>query len=101
MSRRPRVLWREADTSCPGGNPQIDTLLQAHAHGPPAVHVIIEPHPDVLARMRQKGWYDKENVLILEGKWQEFVESDTLLGIGGFDAIYTDTFSEDYNGAFI
>ena len=65
------------------------------------MHVIIEPHPDVLARMRQKGWYDKENVLILEGKWQEFVESDTLLGIGGFDAIYTDTFSEDYNGAFI
>lgn len=65
------------------------------------MHAIIEPHPDVLARMRQKGWYDKENVLILEGKWQEFVESDTLLGIGGFDAIYTDTFSEDYKGAFI
>lgn len=64
------------------------------------MHVIIEPHPDVLARMRQQGWYDKENVRILEGKWQEFVESDKLLGIGGFDAIYTDTFSENYKGAF-
>lgn len=48
--------------------------------------------------MRQNGWYDKENVLILEGKWQDFVESDKLLGIGGFDAIYTDTFSENYKG---
>lgn len=49
--------------------------------------------------MRQMGWYDKENVLILEGKWQDFVESDKLLEIGGFDAIYTDTFSESYKGA--
>lgn len=47
------------------------------------------------------GWYDKENVLILEGKWQDFVESDKLLGIGGFDAIYTDTFSENYKGALL
>ena len=78
---------------------QIDTLFQIHSHGPPAVHVIIEPHRDVLAHMRQMGWYDKENVLILEGKWQDFIESDQLLGIGGFDAIYTDTFSENYKGA--
>ena len=49
--------------------------------------------------MRQMGWYDKENVLILEGRWQDFIESDKLLGIGGFDAIYTDTFSENYKGA--
>jgi len=51
--------------------------------------------------MRQKGWYDKENVLILEGKWQDFVESDQLLVIGGFDAIYTDTFSENYKGTLL
>lgn len=49
--------------------------------------------------MRQMGWHDKENVLILEGKWQDFIESDKLLEIGGFDAIYTDTFSENYKGA--
>ena len=49
--------------------------------------------------MRKKGWYDKKNVLILEGKWQDFVESDQLLGIGGFDVIYIDTFSENYEGA--
>ena len=61
--------------------------------------MIIEPHPDVLKHMREQGWYDKEGVKILEGKWQDFVESDELLAVGGFDVIYTDTFSEDYSGA--
>ncbi|KAH9944512.1 uncharacterized protein BXZ73DRAFT_39729 [Epithele typhae] len=72
----------------------VDALFQETSK--PAVHVIIEPHPDVLQHMREQGWYDKEGVKILEGKWQEFVESDDLLSIGGFDVIYTDTFSEDY-----
>ena len=48
--------------------------------------------------MRDQGWFDKEGVKILEGKWQDFVESEELLGTGGFDVIYTDTFSEDYAG---
>lgn len=60
--------------------------------------MIIEPHPDVLQHMRHQGWYEKEGVKILEGKWQDFVNSDELLNIGGFDVIYTDTFSEDYAG---
>ena len=47
--------------------------------------------------MRENGWYDKVGVKILEGKWQDFLESDDLLSSGGFDLIYTDTFSEDYN----
>ena len=77
-------------------------------------HVIIEAHPDVLKHMRNQGisgriaamysadlpigWFDKPNVTILEGKWQDFVESEELLSVGGFDVIYTDTFSEDYKG---
>lgn len=60
--------------------------------------MIIEPHPDVLKHMRSQGWFDKQGVKILEGKWQDFVESEELLEIGGFDVIYTDTFSEDYAG---
>lgn len=48
--------------------------------------------------MRKLGWYDKKGVTILEGKWQDFIESDDLAGVGGFDVIYTDTFSEDYKG---
>ncbi len=64
----------------------------------PAQHVIIEAHPDVLKHMKELGWYEKPGVKILEGKWQDFIESDELLSVGGFDVIYTDTFSEDYKG---
>jgi len=35
-------------------------------------------------------------VTILEGKWQDFIASGKLLEFGGFDVVYTDTFSEDY-----
>ena len=62
----------------------------------PAEHVIIEAHPDVLHYMREDGWYEKKGVRILEGKWQDFVDSPELIQTGGFDVIYTDTFSEDY-----
>ena len=47
--------------------------------------------------MRVQGWYEKKGVRILEGRWQDFIDSADLLGYGGFDVIYTDTFSEDYN----
>ncbi|EGN99888.1 hypothetical protein SERLA73DRAFT_106759 [Serpula lacrymans var. lacrymans S7.3] len=73
----------------------IDTFFQSVAH-PPSHHVIIEPHPDVLQHMRDNGWYNKTGVKILEGRWQDFIESEELLGFGGFDVIYTDTFSENY-----
>ncbi|KAM5531662.1 hypothetical protein V8D89_014651 [Ganoderma adspersum] len=73
----------------------IDTLFQDMPNKP-SLHVIIEPHPDVLNHMRELGWFEKEGVRILEGKWQDFMESEELLGVGGFDVIYTDTFSEDY-----
>lgn len=37
---------------------------------------------------------------ILEGKWQDFVgptSNHKLFEFGGFDVVYTDTFSEDYS----
>lgn len=46
--------------------------------------------------MKDLGWHTKPGVRILEGKWQDFVDSDDILGIGGFDVVYTDTFAEDY-----
>lgn len=64
----------------------------------PAQHVIIEAHPDVLRHMKEHGWYDKEGVKVLEGKWQDFIDGEELMSVGGFDVIYTDTFSEDYAG---
>ena len=51
--------------------------------------------------MRDLGWYDKPGVQILEGRWQDFInakgDESPLLAGGGFDVIYTDTFSEDYS----
>ncbi|KAH7100298.1 arginine methyl transferase [Auriculariales sp. MPI-PUGE-AT-0066] len=72
----------------------IDEFLQSISPKP-IQHVIVEPHPDVLAHMRSKGWYERKGVQVLEGRWQDFVE-DKLLEGGGFDVVYTDTFSEDY-----
>ena len=70
----------------------IDNLFQGTR---PSAHHIIEAHPDVLAQMKKDGWYDKENVTIHEGKWQDVVpkiiEQSVL-----FDAVYFDTFAEDY-----
>jgi protein arginine N-methyltransferase 2 len=83
-------------------NSQIDSLFQLSLEPPPSRHVIIEPHPDVLAHMRSTGWFSKPGVEILEGRWQDFVTPEKigkLLGEeGGFDAVYTDTFSESYQG---
>ena len=76
---------------------QVDNLFQS-LPVPPVLHVIIEPHQDVLQHMREQGWYNKPGVKILEGRWQEFVGGAELSGLGGFDVIFTDTFSEDYRG---
>jgi len=46
--------------------------------------------------MKANGWYEKPGVKILAGQWQDFVEQEDILGLGGFDVIYTDTFSENY-----
>ena len=69
----------------------IDTFLQEKT---PAAHHIVEAHPAVLARMKE-GWYERPNVTIHEGRWQEVVPKVIEEGIL-FDAIYFDTFAEDY-----
>lgn len=66
--------------------------------------MIIEPHPDVLDHMRSTGWFSKPGVEVFEGRWQDFIvpeKIEALLGEeGGFDVVYTDTFSEGYGGEF-
>ena len=70
----------------------IDGILQEKQ---PKSHHIIEAHPDVLKRMKEQGWYDKPGVVIHEGRWQDIVpglvEKNEM-----FDAIYFDTFAEEY-----
>lgn len=62
----------------------------------PTKHYICEAHPDVLRKLKEDGWYQKPNVVILEGRWQE--QLDKLLSSGDvyFNGIYYDTFSEHY-----
>lgn len=70
----------------------IDGIFQSKK---PTQHHIIEAHPDVLKRMREDGWYEKPGVTVHEGRWQDvvpkLVEDNQV-----FDAIYFDTFAEDY-----
>lgn len=73
----------------------IDSMFQS-LDNIPTQHYIIEAHPDVLKYMKDTGWYEKKGVKVLEGRWQDFVHGDELLMVGGFDVIYTDTFSESY-----
>ncbi len=56
-------------------------------------HHIIECHPDILNKMRLDGWYQKENVVIIEGFWQ-----DVIHNLSGYDGVYFDTWKEsDFN----
>lgn len=70
----------------------IDTFFQEKAL---SAHHIIEAHNGVLERMRKDGWYDKPNVTVHEGRWQDVVPKILDQGVL-FDAIYFDTFAEDY-----
>lgn len=72
----------------------IDVYIQRHTNKP-SQHHIIEAHPDVLADMKSKGWYEKAGVTVHEGKWQEVLPRLVANGTM-FDAIYFDTFAESY-----
>jgi len=69
--------------------------IQGHKNKP-ASHHIVEAHPDVLADMRAKKWYETSGVVIHAGKWQDILPK--LLEQGQtFDSIYFDTFAESYS----
>ena len=96
------IMKRSAAVLSPTPNPAV--LNIGHGMGiiddffrerSPCVHHIIEAHPDILVRMRQHGWYDKPNVVIHEGRWQDTIPKIMEQGIL-FDVVYFDTFAEDY-----
>ncbi|KIW62480.1 hypothetical protein PV04_10653 [Phialophora macrospora] len=70
----------------------VDTAIQTHD---PAEHHIVEAHPQVLARLREQGWYDRPGVVIHEGRWQDVLPKLVEDGVQ-LDAIYYDTFAENY-----
>ncbi|KAF2155237.1 arginine N-methyltransferase 2 [Myriangium duriaei CBS 260.36] len=71
----------------------IDGIFQSLS---PAEHHIIEAHPAVLERMERDGWMGKEGVTVHRGRWQDVVPQLAAEGTA-FDAIYFDTFAEDYS----
>ncbi|BGP15528.1 hypothetical protein JCM10213_006485 [Rhodosporidiobolus nylandii] len=75
----------------------VDSLLQEHN---PTQHLIIEPHPSVLAFARANGWYDKPGVRFFEGTWKDWLkklEAGEEEGYACWDAVYFDTYSEHYS----
>jgi type IV protein arginine methyltransferase len=70
----------------------IDTFFQETS---PTAHHIIEAHPSILVLMQEGGWHEKPSVTIHAQKWQEAVPALVAQGVI-FDAIYFDTFAEDY-----
>lgn len=70
----------------------IDTIIQEKQ---PAEHHIIEAHPAVVKRMKEEGWTEKKGVVVHEGRWQDVVEKLVEQNVT-FDAIYFDTFAEEY-----
>lgn len=71
----------------------IDTMINERN---PTKHYICEAHPDVLLKLKADGWYEKRNVVILEGRWQDQLEKLLSSGEVYFNGIYYDTFSEHY-----
>ncbi|THX05069.1 arginine N-methyltransferase 2 [Aureobasidium pullulans] len=102
MSWETDIMQKTVDRLCP--KPGLRVLNVGHGMGiidgifqskDVSAHHIIEAHPDVLARMRKDGWYEKPGVTVHEGRWQDvvpkLVEQNVI-----FDGIYFDTFAEEY-----
>jgi protein arginine N-methyltransferase 2 len=102
MDWETQIMQRHAETLIPKaglrtmnvghGMGIVDTAILTHD---PSEHHIIEAHPQVHQRLREQGWYDKPNVKIHEGRWQDILPKLVEEGVV-LDAIYYDTFAEDY-----
>ncbi len=102
MDWETQIMQRHAETLIPKaglrtmnvghGMGIVDTAILTHD---PSEHHIIEAHPQVHQRLREQGWYDKPNVKIHEGRWQDVLPKLVEQGVM-LDAIYYDTFAEDY-----
>jgi len=103
MDWETEIMARHADTIMP--TPGLKVMNVGHGMGivdteiqkrNPGEHHIIEAHPSVIESMRKNGWFDKPNVHIHQGRWQDVVPKLIKQGVV-LDGIYYDTFAEDYS----
>ncbi|KAH7431072.1 hypothetical protein KP509_08G028600 [Ceratopteris richardii] len=97
MSWEKPLMEAHAKALCAGGGDilnigfgmgLVDTAIQSYQ---PALHTIIEAHPEVYKRMISSGWAEKPNVRIIFSRWQ-----DALPSLGTYDGIFFDTYGEYY-----
>ncbi|GKY91012.1 hypothetical protein MPSEU_000074000 [Mayamaea pseudoterrestris] len=95
MEAHAEILMQKAKTvlNVGFGMGIIDTALQQRN---PALHVIIEAHPDVYQHMLAQQWDKKPNVRICFGKWQDVLPQLIAEGLT-IDAIFYDTYGEHYS----
>ncbi|KAF3159996.1 Arginine N-methyltransferase 2 [Orbilia oligospora] len=74
----------------------IDSYFQSSSPTPSSHH-IIEAHPQILQKLSTSPLSKNPNVTIHSGKWQEILPKLVNDGDVTFDAIYFDTFAEDYS----
>ena len=70
----------------------IDTALQTYE---PSLHIIIEAHPGVHAKMLADGWDKKPGVRVEFGKWQDVLPKLIAEKVE-LDGIFYDTYGEHY-----
>lgn len=83
-------------TSTPAASASASASDSDSGHSGPSAHHIIEAHPAVIEEMKRKGWHEKPGVVIHEGRWQDVLPKLVSEGVM-FDAIFYDTFAEDYS----
>ncbi|CZT14189.1 related to Arginine N-methyltransferase 2 [Ramularia collo-cygni] len=103
MDWETEIMKASADKLCPKeglrtmnighGMGIVDTMFLANN---PQMHYIVEAHPAVQKHMRETGWYDKPNVTVCEGRWQDVLPKLAEQGVV-LDALYYDTYAEDYS----
>ncbi|KAK6540683.1 Arginine N-methyltransferase 2 [Orbilia ellipsospora] len=72
----------------------IDSLFQSHQ---PSSHHIIEAHPQIIQKLASHPISTTPGVVIHAGRWQDVLPKLVDEGTITFDAIYFDTFAEDYS----
>ncbi|KAK6348672.1 Arginine N-methyltransferase 2 [Orbilia javanica] len=74
----------------------IDSYFQSSTPAPSSHH-IIEAHPQILEKLSTSPISKQPGVIIHAGRWQEILPKLVNDGDVTFDAIYFDTFAEDYS----